>query len=136
MCYDPDIVSYQHTRSSLKLMLRQKFLNGYWIGKTMGINPRCFSIFHFVPFAFVMAIIVTGILAAFGIWQLSALLWGAYLLFIVANSVIEIIRNKFSFTNLALPMLFFLLHFCYGIGTLKGLIEMPFWVARLKKVKK
>ena len=114
-------------------MLRQKFLNGYWIGKTMGINPRCFSVFHFVPFAFVMAIIVTGILATFGIWQPAALLWGAYILFIVANSVIEIIKNEFSLTNFALPLLFFLRHFCYDIGTIKGLIEMPFWVKKVKK---
>ncbi len=132
LCYSPDIVYYQHTRSSLKLMLRQKFLNGYWIGKTMGINPKCFSLFHFVPFCFVMAIIVTSIFAAFGIWQLAALLWGAYTLFIVVNSIIEIIKNKFSWTNLLLPVLFFLLHFCYGIGTLKGLIEMPFWVKKGK----
>ncbi len=133
MCYDPEIISYQHTRSNLKLMLRQKFLNGYWIGKTMGINPKCFSIFHLVPFAFVMAIIITGILAAFGIWQFAALLWGVYTLFVVVNSVIEIIKNEFSFTNLELPVLFFLLHTSYGIGTLKGLVEMPFWVRRVRK---
>lgn len=133
LCYCPDIVYYQHTRSSLKLMLRQKFLNGYWIGKTMGINPKCFSLFHFVPFCFVMAIIITSILAAFGIWQLSALLWGAYTLFILVNSVIEIVKNEFSLTNLLLPVLFFLLHFLYGVGTIKGLIEMPFWVRKVKK---
>ena len=136
LCYCPDIVYYQHTRSSLKLMLRQKFLNGYWIGKTMGINPRCFSLFHFVPFCFVMAIIATGILAAFGIWQFSALLWGAYTLFIIVNSLIEILKQKFSFTNLLLPILFFLLHFCYGVGTLKGLVEMPFWVRNVRKGEK
>lgn len=133
ICYDPDIVSYQHTRNSLKGMLRQKFLNGYWIGKTMGINPKCFSVFHFVPFCFVMAILVTTVLAFFGLGILSALLWSVYGLFIIANSIIEIAGNKFSITNLLLPILFFLLHFCYGIGTLKGLIEMPFWVRKVKK---
>ena len=133
MCYDPEIVSYQHTRSSLKLMLRQKFLNGYWIGKTIGINPRCFSIFHFVPFCFVMAIIITGISAIFGIWQLAALLWCAYTLFILANSVFEIIKNEFHAANLLLPLLFFLLHFIYGVGTIKGLIELPFWLKKIKK---
>ncbi len=133
MFYDPEIVSYQHTRSNLKLMLRQKFLNGYWIGKTIGINSKCFSIFHFVPFTFVMAIIITSILAAFGIWQLSALLWSAYTIFIFANTIIEIVKNKFLWTELLLPVLFFLLHTSYGVGTLKGLIEMPFWVRRIKK---
>ncbi|MBO7218006.1 MAG: glycosyltransferase family 2 protein [Clostridia bacterium] len=133
MCYDPEIVSYQHTRSTLPLMLRQKFLNGYWIAKTLGVNPRCISPFHFVPFLFVMAIIVTSILAAFGIWQLSALLWSAYTLFILVNSVFEIIKNEFHIVNLLLPVLFFLLHISYGIGTVKGLIEMPFWVRKLEK---
>ena len=133
LCYCPNIVYYHHTRRNLKLMLRQKFLNGYWIGKTMGINPNCFSLFHFVPFCFVMAIIITAVLAAFGIWQTAALLWGVYTLFVVVNSVIEIIKNEFSLTNFALPVLFFLLHFCYGIGTVKGLIEMPFWVKKVKK---
>lgn len=133
LCYSPDIVYYQHTRNSLSKMLRQKFLNGYWIGKTMGINPKCFSLFHFVPFCFVMAILVTSILATIGIWQLSALLWSVYGLFVVVNSIMEIVKNKFSYTNLLLPILFFLLHFCYGIGTVKGLIEMPFWVRKVRK---
>ena len=114
-------------------MLRQKFLNGYWIAKTFGVNPRCISLFHFVPFFFVMAIIITSVLSAFGIWQLAALLWGAYLLFIIANSVIEITRNEFKPVILLLPILFFLLHISYGVGTIKGLIEMPFWVRKIKK---
>ena len=130
LCYDPSIVYYQHTRNSLGKMLRQKYLNGYWIGKTMGINPKCFSLFHFVPFCFVLGILLVSILAAFGIWQLSALLWSVYGLFIVANSVLEIATHKFSFANLLLPILFFLLHFCYGIGTVVGLIEMPFWIKK------
>lgn len=133
ICYDPEIVSYQHTRSNLSLMLRQKFSNGYWIAKTLGVNPRCISPFHLVPFFFVMAIIITTALSLFGIWQLSALLWGAYSLFIIANSVIELIRNEFHPVNLILPVLFFLLHLVYGVGTIKGLIEMPFWVRKIKK---
>lgn len=133
MCYDPNIVSYQHTRSTLPLMLRQKFLNGYWIAKTLGVNPGCISLFHLVPFFFVMAIVITTLLSFFGIWQLSALLWGAYSLFILANSVIELIRNEFHPVNLILPLLFFLLHMAYGVGTVKGFIELPFWVRKIKE---
>ena len=29
--------------------------------------------------------------------------------------------------------MFFLLHFCYGIGTLVGLVRIPFWKHSLKK---
>ncbi len=132
ICYSPDIVSYQHTRNNLKSMLRQKYLNGYWIGKTMGINPKCFSLFHFVPFCFVLGIIATSALAAFGMPLLSMLMWALYGALVLAISLIEIIKKPAA-TNLLLPILFLLLHISYGVGTLIGLIEMPFWVRRLKK---
>ena len=132
LCYDPDIVFYQHTRNTLRGMLRQKYLNGYWIGKAMGVNPHCFSLFHFVPFAFVLGIILTTVLALLGHPLLSWLMWGAYLLLILGVSVIEIFRRPFSLTNLLLPVLFFLLHVSYGVGTIVGLIEMPFWVRRVR----
>lgn len=132
ICYDPDIISYQHTRSSLKGMLRQKYLNGYWIGKTMGINPRCFSLFHFVPLAFVMAIIITSIMLILGWPWLSGLMWGAYSFLMLVMTVVEIIREPSAF-KILLPVLFFLLHISYGVGTLFGLIEMPFWAKKVKK---
>lgn len=132
MCYSPQIISYQHTRNSLKKMLRQKYLNGYWIGKTMGINPHCFSLFHFVPFAFVLGIILTTVLALCGLPLLAELMWGAYLLLIVGVSVVEFIKKP-SLTNLLLPVLFFLLHVSYGVGTLVGLMEMPGWARKVRE---
>lgn len=127
LCYSPDIVYYQHTRSSLGKMLRQKYLNGYWIGKTMGVNPRCFSVYHFVPFAFVLGILFTTALAILGHPLLCGLMWGAYLLLILLFTAAELCRRTFLMTNLLLPGLFFLLHVSYGVGTLVGLVEMPFW---------
>lgn len=131
--YDPNIISYQHTRSSLKGMLRQKFLNGYWIGKTMGIQPKCFSFFHLVPFAFILGIILTTVLGIIGLPFLATLMWSVYGLMVLGISLLEIFKRPFSITNLLLPILFLLLHLSYGVGTLKGLIEMPFWVAKLKR---
>lgn len=131
LCYIPDIVFYQHTRSSLPKMLKQKYLNGYWIGKTMGISPKCFSLFHFVPFAFVLAIIFTTVLALFGFPLLSYLMWIAYISLITVITVAEIIKKP-VITNLLLPFILFLLHISYGVGTLLGLIVMPFWVKKVK----
>lgn len=131
LCYSPDIVFYQHTRSTLLKMLRQKYLNGYWIGKTMGVSPKCFSIFHFVPFVFVLGIIATTLFSVFGLPILSYLMWGAYCLLIFGISVIETVKKPLL-TNIALPAIFFLLHFSYGIGTLFGLIVMPFWLRKVK----
>lgn len=132
LCYCPDIVFYQHTRSSLPKMLKQKYLNGYWIGKTMGISPKCFSLFHFVPFAFVLAIIFTTVLALLGFPLLSYLMWLAYISLITVMTVVEIVKKP-VITNLLLPFIFFLLHISYGVGTLLGLIVMPFWVKKVKR---
>ena len=132
LCYSPDIEFYQHTRSSFSKMLKQKYLNGYWIGKTMGVSPKCFSLFHFVPFAFVLAIIFTSVLAAFGHPLLSVLMWLAYSMLVLSITVIETIKKPLA-TNLLLPLIFLTLHIAYGVGTLLGLIVMPFWLHKVKK---
>lgn len=127
-CFDSDIISYQHTRNSLKKMLKQKYANGYWIGRTSKVCPQCLSIFHFVPFTFVIAIILSTILLGMDIKFPIVILWSAYWLVAILMSVVSIVKKKFSISLLILPVLFFLLHISYGIGTLKGIVEIPFRV--------
>jgi len=38
LCYDDDIISYQHTRNSLSKMIKQKKANGMWIGLTTVVS--------------------------------------------------------------------------------------------------
>lgn len=128
ICFNPDIVSYQHTRNSFRKMLRQKYLNGYWIGLTTGLCPGCLSVYHFVPFAFVIGIITTSFLAVLGLPLPAILLWGAYWVSAILMAVLSLNKENFNVTSLTLPFLFFLLHICYGIGTAVGLVKMPFWV--------
>ena len=64
ICYNPKIISYQHTRNTWRGMIKQKYGNGYWIGLTVGICPRCFSIYHFVPLSFVIALMFSLIMVA------------------------------------------------------------------------
>lgn len=128
LCFNSEVVSFQHTRNSLKMMLRQKYLNGYWIGLTTGVCPGCLSLYHFIPFAFVIGIIATSILVFLGLPHFAILLWGGYWASAIVMSLLSIYNIKFNMTLLALPFLFFLLHLCYGIGTAVGLIKMPFWV--------
>lgn len=132
LCCDPTIHSVRYCRSSFGKLLKQKYLNGYWIGKTMGVNPKCFSLYHFVPFAFVLGILFTTILAMFGFPLLAMLMWGSYLLVDLGVSLMECVKNGFRATNLLLPILFLLLHLSYGIGTLIGFCVLPFWLKRIK----
>lgn len=123
ICFDPSIISYQHIRNTLKTMLKQKYLNGYWIGKTAKICPKCLSIYHFVPGLFIIGIFVTLLLAILHIWGPCLVMWGCYWGLAVIMALVAILQEKKFFGNYSvLPALFFLLHISYGLGTLKGLL--------------
>lgn len=134
ICMSPDIISYQYARPTLKGMLRQKYGNGYWIGLTLGVCPGCLSIYHFVPFVFVLGIIFTSILTLLQFSQLACLMWGAYGLLTILMTIIALLGEDRNIYLLILPILFFLLHTSYGIGTLKGLIKMPQFKKNYKEV--
>lgn len=127
LCSCPDIISYQHTRNNLKDMIRQKYNNGLWIGLTTGISIKCLSYFHFVPFVFVMSFILCCILAAIGCPTPLILLSCLYGMFDIVNSVASFTMKKVQPQFLLLPIIFPILHFAYGIGTIVGLVKMPFW---------
>ena len=130
--FDPEIISYQYARSSLKNMIKQKYGNGYWIGITTGVCPACISVYHFVPFVFVLGIIFTAALACLGIWQFAAVMWGAYLLFTLLSTAMTVIKGKWNRWTFCMPILFLLLHLNYGFGTILGLVKMPWWRKRNK----
>ncbi len=127
----PDIVSYQNVRATLAKMLRQKFGNGLWIGLTLGVCPGCLSYFHFAPFVLVCALLILGALAVCGITLPLILLSAAYLLFDAAVTASAFSGRKAYLQFLLLPFLFPLLHIVYGVGTLFGVVKMPFWRKRL-----
>ena len=124
LCFDPDIISYQYTRSSLKAMLKQKYANGYWIGKTSKVCPKCLSIYHFVPFAFVLGIIATTIFGIFVHPFPAVLMWSLYWLLAIVMAVVSVRGQKKDIRQIALPVLFFLLHISYGVGTCFGFLSL------------
>lgn len=123
LCYDSTIVSYQYARSDFKRLVKQKYENGYWIGLTLKVCPGCISLYHLVPLVFVLAIVITCIMACFGIWQLAALMWCLYGLFAVVNSAISVVQNKFYIYCLLMPFMFLSLHVGYGVGSIIGICK-------------
>lgn len=134
MCSCPDIISFQHTRSSLKRMVKQKFGNGYWIGLTFGVCRGCLSYFHFVPFLFLMMLTAFSIAAICGFQYPLLFLCLAYGMFDFTNTVGCFMTKKIKPQFIVLPFLFPILHLAYGIGTLVGLLKMPFWKRKLKDI--
>lgn len=130
-CLCPDIISYQHARSSVKSMLKQKWGNGYWIGLTMGVCPKCFSLYNFVPLGFTLALILSLVLCVFfKNLLLPALLLILYFAGAVGFTLLSMAGEKSKRVKalmVLMPFIFFLMHISYGFGTLVGLIKMPFW---------
>nr|WP_194950499.1 glycosyltransferase family 2 protein [Parvibacter caecicola] len=129
ICLSPEIKSVQLARASLGKMLTQKWLNGYWIGKTLYIEPRCFRPYHFAPLVFVLTLLVFGIVGfLLANWMPFIVLVTLYL---VADLVLSMCAIGASwpcdFRALALPVLFPLIHVSYGMGTLIGIVAGPFW---------
>lgn len=122
--YDPEIVSYRKTRADLKSLAKQKYLNGYWIGRTLWIEPRCFSFYHFIPLAFVLFIAISLFLLMIGIAFPAAALWGAYAVVNLTMAIVSVIncREK-NGLFMFLPAIFLILHIWYGVGTVIGIVS-------------
>lgn len=136
ICYRPDIISYQHIRSTWRGMIRQKYGNGYWIGLTLGICPYCFSMYHFVPLCFVLAIIISSIMAFTGMVLPLLIIAGIYAIANLLMSIIAVTKEKKYWQYILLPFIFLSLHISYGVGTLVGIIKMPSWSRKVKQKEK
>lgn len=129
--FSPLIVSYRYSRSTIKSLLKQKYLNGFWVGLTMRVAPKAFSIAYFIPFGFVLAIIAGILIIPIHYIPIVTLfiLYGIVLLLSLFISFLKGFRQ----TNvLLLPFLLMGLHVSYGVGTLVGLLKMPFWLKKNK----
>ncbi len=126
--FDPCIVSHHMARATLGGMLRQKFLNGYWVALTLSVAPGCFSLRHFIPAAFVLALIVSAAMAPFAVSWPLVLLVGSYLACAVMATLVEAVRCA-SARDIALatllPLVFLGMHLANGIGLLGGLLAIP-----------
>jgi glycosyltransferase involved in cell wall biosynthesis len=120
---DPSIKATYYTRTSFAKFIRNNYRNGYW-----AIYPIKFldyipvKLRHFIPLIFLSGLI-GGIILSFFIYLLS----GALLLYFLAAFVFS---SKFLSKGihyfLFLPLLFFLLHINYGIGSFIALIKVAF----------
>lgn len=120
--FNPDIVSYRLSRNSFKSLLKQKFLNGYWVGKTIYIQPKAFSFFYFVPLAFILALIILTIFCIVSVIPLTVLAI-LYSLVLILSILGAIKKGGFYKEILLLPFIIFFLHVSYGIGTIKGILS-------------
>ena len=124
--FDPAIRSFRKTRATVPGLLKQKYLNGFWIGVTLHVEPKCFSLYHFVPAGFVLALLLCAICACCGFPQPLAVLLLLYVSILLVISLFAIVRSpQRPISAVLLPFWFFLLHVGYGIGTIVGCVTGP-----------
>lgn len=130
--YNSKIYSTRYSRNSIYKMMKQKFLNGYWIGLTMAIAPKAFELYHFTPFIFLLSLMVSLFVMIFGKSMFFLLISGFYLFGTIIMSLFSSTQEKDNVLVIFLPLLLFLIHISYGVGTLVGVIKMPFWKKTIK----
>ena len=140
ICYSSDIRSEYITRPTLKGMLKQKFGNGKYVGLTTKISPKVFSVYHYVPCVFVLCAILATVLFALSFCLKNFYLAlpficgaGLYLICDILLSLKTCLKGGKIKYFLPLVVIYPLLHFSYGTGTITGLIKMPFF--KCKRIK-
>lgn len=130
--FDPTIRSSRRARATVMGLLRQKYGNGVWVGLTIAVAPRAFSLRHFVPGMFALALLGGLALGRAGLWLPLAALLAAYG---AAAAGFALAATGWASAP-ALAALFFLMHCAYGFGTLAGLAEMNWfkWKTRLYSI--
>ena len=119
--FDGRIFSQQHARASLRRVAKQKYGNGYWVGRTLFIQPKCLKVYHFAPFIFVLGILALTVVGFAASWIPFLACGAAYLLICAALAVRAVAQSpKRCIAFAALPIVFFTIHITYGAGTCVG----------------
>ena len=120
--FDRRIFSQQIARSSYARMMKQKYGNGFWVGRTLFVQPKCLQVYHFAPLAFVTGVAAMLLTGVFATWWPFLACTAAYLLICAALTVRTIIQStKRCVQMLALPVVYAGIHMTYGAGTVAGI---------------
>ncbi len=119
----PEIKSYYHCSDSFVKFAKQGFSNGLWNVYTSRLVPGSLHLRHFAPLCFVV-----GLLGSVLIFFINPI--GKWLLFLIVFPYIagnlffsfKIAKKNGLKYFLLLPVFFFTLHFCYGFGSVWGIL--------------
>ncbi len=130
----PDIVSNYYARESLSKLWKMYFQYGYFKPLVVRKIGSVLTVRQLIPSLFVCALLASAIASFFinhAVWLfllLAILYSGATLCF----SLMTAFRHGFK-KSLFLPVVFPVLHFSYGVGYLKGVIDFILFKRGLKK---
>jgi glycosyltransferase involved in cell wall biosynthesis len=121
----PRIKCFYDSRSSLGELFRQYLQYGYWKARILRKHRVPASLRHLVPGVFILALAFLPILSLqFAIfWWLWAGLVSSYTAGLLLASLLTASKHGADFL-VYLPRVFMCFHFGYGLGFLKGILDM------------
>lgn len=115
-----DIVSTYYCRDSIKGVLIQGIQNGNALFRTIRRNPKAMSLRHFVPFLFLLSLVILPLLCLW--WPGARNLLVAEMVLYGCIDLAFCIKKENLRYALILIWLYPIFHICYGLGSLLGLI--------------
>lgn len=120
-----DIESEYHCRDTVSGLIAYAMKNGNALFRTLANSPRAMRLRHFVPFLFVISLIILPLLGV---------RWDVFRILLFAELSVYCIADLFfSFssddmrTGIMKFWLYPLFHISYGIGSLSGLLGIKFY---------
>jgi len=122
--FTPKIKSYLYIRPSISKLWRQHFQYGYWKVKVLEKIGIKFIQRQVVPSLFILSLSLSGILGIFlkSFFYLFLTIIGSYLVLDIIFSLNLSLKNGWKYF-FVLPIIFAIIHFSYGFGFLKGVVD-------------
>ena len=120
-----DIRFKYYCRNTVGSILSMGIKNGNALFRTIKVSPEAMSIRHFIPFIFLVSVIVMPILSAF--LSLFGWLFAAEMaLYLILDVYFSFVKGKLKHGVVTL-WLYPLFHICYGLGSLLGLLGIKLY---------
>jgi len=136
----PDTYFIYYARNNYKDLYRNNFGNGYWsiISPYLLGEVKSESLRHYIPFIFVMTILISLMLSVIfrGALLIGLGIISVYLLFVLANSIDIKLKRDRGVRIRNLMFAFIVLHFSYGFGSLKAVLDILRGKYKLEKSKR
>ena len=121
--FSSDIKACVYVRSDFISFIKYNFRSGKWNYFTNRLCKHAFALRHFVPFSFVVVLLMLSVLTLF--LEISRFLFISLIISYLITSFIasfSISTRKGWKYYFILPWIFFSMHFSYGLGTLYSLL--------------
>jgi len=124
----PDIKYEYVCRATINSLWQQYFQYGYFKAYVLRKHHRPAAVRHLVPSAFVLIVLVLGVATLFSAdaFRIFLFVSAVYLALLVWFSVYICLRLNRAVYLIAMPLVFAVFHFSYGLGLLWGALKLGF----------